>query len=59
MENKVLTVGIIGMGIGKYHADAVMRTENARLTWICDVDEGVLAKMQENYQAPHCLYRLS
>ena len=50
MKNKVLTVGIIGMGIGKYHADAVVRTEKAALTWICDLDEELLADMKDKFK---------
>ena len=50
MKNKVLTVGIIGMRIGEYHADAVVRTENAVLTWICDLDEEHLASMKEKFK---------
>lgn len=50
MKNKVLTVGVIGMGIGKYHADAVVRTEKAALTWICDLDEELLADMKDKFK---------
>ncbi len=53
MNNKTLTVGIIGLSIGKLHAEAVSKTENARITWICDLDEKLLSEMKETFSVPN------
>lgn len=53
MNNRIVTVGIIGMGIGKRHAEAIVKTENARLTWICDLDEELLAGFKTEFNVPN------
>lgn len=39
MKNKLLNVGVIGMGMGKIHALAVRNTDGACLYAICDTNE--------------------
>lgn len=53
MNHSVLHVGIIGMSIGRRHAEGVLAQENAVLSWICDLDEKLLAERQETFHAQH------
>lgn len=37
-----LRFGILGFGIGSYHADAIRETRLGRVAWICDLDDAKL-----------------
>lgn len=45
----MIRLGIIGMGVGAYHADAVKNNQNAEIAAICDTDEAVLKKYAQMY----------
>ncbi|MBQ0102523.1 MAG: Gfo/Idh/MocA family oxidoreductase [Firmicutes bacterium] len=48
ITKQILSVGVIGMGMGFAHAKSVAINPNAQLTWLCDIDaEKVKAKAEE------------
>ena len=51
---KKLIVGIIGFGIGKYHALNISKFKNSEVKYVCDFD--VLKKKQINELFPNALY---
>lgn len=46
---KKLGYAVLGLGIGKAHAEAAAASENADLVAVCDIDEEKLAKFAELY----------
>ena len=46
---KKLGYAVLGLGIGKAHAEAAAASENAELVAVCDIDEAKLAKFAESY----------
>lgn len=46
---KKLGYAVLGLGIGKAHAEAAAASENADLVAVCDIDEAKLAKFAEIY----------
>ena len=48
-----INVGVIGLGMGKVHAQAVKDAPKANLTWICDIDTAKLARVKEELQVPN------
>jgi len=44
-----LNVAVVGLGIGRWHADSYASTENTNLVAVCDVDPGRLASAKERY----------
>ena len=49
MSNKKIGYAVLGLGIGKAHAEAVAKSENATLVALCDCDEALLKKMGALY----------
>lgn len=49
MKEKI-NVGVIGLGIGRWHADSYCQTENTQLVAICDVNEDRLKDAKERYK---------
>ena len=49
MSNKKIGYAVLGLGIGKAHAEAVAKSENATLVALCDCDEALLQKMGALY----------
>lgn len=46
---KKLGYAVLGLGIGKAHAEAAAASENADLVAVCDIDEAKLQKFAESY----------
>ena len=53
---KKLGYAVLGLGIGKAHAEAAAASKNADLVAVCDIDEAKLAKFAESYPET-ALYR--
>ena len=51
---KKIIAGIIGFGIGKYHALNISKLKNSEVKYVCDFD--VLKKKQINELFPNALY---
>jgi predicted dehydrogenase len=49
MSGERLNVAVIGLGIGRWHAESYRDTSNARLVALCDVDANRLASGRERY----------
>ena len=44
---KKIGYAVLGLGIGMAHIEAVLKSENAELVAVCDIDEGRLAQAKE------------
>lgn len=53
MDKKVIHVGVIGLGMGKPHAEAVKRTDGASLYAVCDINEERAKKVARELDAAH------
>lgn len=48
-QNYKVNIGVIGLGVGRWHADSYLQTPNVRLSAVCDLDEKRLAQAKEHY----------
>lgn len=44
-----VNMAVIGLGVGRWHADSWIQTSNTRLIAVCDADEKKLAQAKEHY----------
>ncbi len=51
--NKTLNVGVIGLGMGRRHAESVQETPDAQVTWVCDTDEKKLEETAAELNVPN------
>jgi UDP-N-acetyl-2-amino-2-deoxyglucuronate dehydrogenase len=49
-QQREMGFGVVGLGMGAYHADAIIGAKGARLVALCDVDEDRLNKTNERYK---------
>ncbi len=49
MKNGKIGYAVVGLGIGRAHADAAAKSQNAELVAVCDLIESKLAAMKEKY----------
>ena len=52
MKESRLRVGVVGLGMGKNHAESYRGLTNAELTAICDTDEAWAEHLQEQWSVP-------
>jgi UDP-N-acetyl-2-amino-2-deoxyglucuronate dehydrogenase len=50
MAQKEIGFGVVGLGMGAYHASAIVEAKGAKLIALCDADEGRLNKTNENFK---------
>jgi UDP-N-acetyl-2-amino-2-deoxyglucuronate dehydrogenase len=50
MAEREIGFGVVGLGMGAYHASAIMQAKGAKLVALCDVDEERLNKTNESYK---------
>jgi len=50
MAQKEIGFGVVGLGMGAYHASAIIEAKGARLIALCDTDEERLNKTNENFK---------
>ena len=50
MADREIGFGVVGLGMGAYHASAIMQAKGAKLVALCDVDEERLNKTNESYK---------
>jgi len=50
MAQKEIGFGVIGLGMGAYHASAIIEAKGARLVALCDADEERLNKTNESFK---------
>jgi UDP-N-acetyl-2-amino-2-deoxyglucuronate dehydrogenase len=50
MAQKEIGFGIVGLGMGAYHASAIVEAKGARLVALCDADEERLNKTNERFK---------
>jgi len=50
MAQKEIGFGVIGLGMGAYHASAIVEAKGARLVALCDADEERLNKTNESFK---------
>lgn len=50
----MLKLGVIGLGVGAYHADAVVNSGLAKIVSLCDTDAETLNKYAEKYHVTKC-----
>ena len=48
-----LKVGVIGLGMGRFHLNNYAQSENAEPVAICDLNEDLLAERQKEFDVPH------
>ena len=53
MEKKVLNVGVIGLGMGKAHAEGVTKTEGACLYAVCDINKARADEVAKELSVAH------
>ena len=53
MEKKILNVGVIGLGMGKAHAEGVTKTEGACLYAVCDINKARADEVAKELSAAH------
>ena len=49
-QQRDIGFGVVGLGMGAYHADAISGAKGAKLIALCDIDEDRLNKTNENYK---------
>lgn len=49
-QAKEIGFGVVGLGMGSYHADAIIKAKGARLVAVCDIDEDRLNREVEKYK---------
>ncbi|HGJ64835.1 TPA: Gfo/Idh/MocA family oxidoreductase [bacterium] len=49
-QKREIGFGVVGLGMGAYHVDAISKSKGAKLIAICDVDEDRLNKTNEKYK---------
>ncbi len=50
MAVREIGFGVVGLGMGAYHASAIKQSKGARLVALCDADEERLNKTNENFK---------
>lgn len=49
-QQREIGFGVVGLGMGAYHADAVAGSKGAKLIALCDIDESRLNKTNEKFK---------
>ncbi len=50
MAEREIGFGVVGLGMGAYHASAIKQAKGAKLVALCDIDEERLNKTNESYK---------
>ncbi|MGQ9609653.1 MAG: Gfo/Idh/MocA family protein [bacterium] len=49
-KNREIGFAVVGLGMGIYHADAILEAKGAKLVALCDIDEDRLSKAENKYK---------
>lgn len=49
MKNGNVQIGVIGLGVGRWHIESYREVSDAKVVALCDVDEEKLTKVSEHY----------
>jgi len=49
-QERQIGFGVLGLGMGSYHADAIVKAAGARLVAVCDIDESRLKRDVEKHK---------
>ena len=48
MKNKIIKVGVIGLGVGEAHIKSYEKIKNVQVTSICDINSKRLLEVKKN-----------
>jgi predicted dehydrogenase len=54
MPKDRLKVGVVGLGMGEWHAEAYKKIDKAELVAVCDADAGWAEHIRAKYEVPKC-----